>query len=148
MMSAHRVFQRAFVHAQLLRPPDDYPLGLTSAQWDELSPDCQAFIEILNAYGMDDNVGLFIYRTHPQLAAKISPALKAGLEPLNTRLKHKTEFIDNYVIELAQTALNGLEESNPQPATPRAENKSTPQTTVPTSTIKSEAEPTVEEYHS
>ena len=130
-MSAHRVFQRAFVHAQLLRPPDDYPLGLTSAQWDELSPDCQAFIEILNAYGMDDNVGLFIYRTHPQLAAKISPALKAGLEPLYTRLKHKTEFIDNYVIELAQTALNGLEESNPQPATPRAENKSTPQTTDP-----------------
>ena len=108
MMSARQVFQHAFAHAQLTRPPDDYPPGLTDAQWDELSPDCQAFIRILNAYGMDDNVGLFIHRTHPQLAAKISPALKAGLEPLNMRLKHKAEFIDNYVIELAQTALNGL----------------------------------------
>ena len=120
-MSARQIFQRAFVHAQLARPPDDYPPHLMHArevllevQREALPMDGQSLLTILNWYGLEDEVGLFIYRNHPQLAAKINPALAAGLGPFNTRLKHEDEFMKNYVINLAQTALDGLEESNPQ----------------------------------
>ena len=65
---------------------------------------------------MDDNVGLFIYRTYPEVAAKIGPALKARRDIM--RQRHTTEFINNYGIKLAQTALDGLEESNSEPAFP------------------------------
>ena len=115
MMSARQVFQRAFVHAQLSRPPDDRPFYLTEAQRDELPMDHQTLLTTLNWYGLEDEVGLFIIRNHPQLVAKINPALAAGLGPFNTRLKHGDEFTRNYVIKLAQTALDTIEKHNSQP---------------------------------
>ena len=81
MMSAHRVFQCAFTHAQLLRPPDEeltysVPDIMDMNEWIKLSPDCQAFIMTLGKYGMEENVGLFIYEAYPEIAAKIGPALR------------------------------------------------------------------------
>ena len=130
MMSARQVFQHAFAHAELTRPPDAYPDRLP-----EIPTDCLAFMNILNWYSMEDGVGQFIYDHHPQLVARIRPALAAGLGPCNTRptklqwslLKHGTELTRNHVIALAQTALNELEDSNPQPAIP----KSNSETNVP-----------------
>ena len=95
-------------------------------EWDKLPPDCQLFIATLAHYCMDEDVGLFIYKSYPEIAAKIGPALRAGLDILmqrHTIHKLTKEFINNYVIKLAQTALDGLEESNSAPATPEADNK-------------------------
>ena len=121
--SARQMFTRAFTHAQLSSHPDDEPFYFTEAQRDELPMDHQTLLTILNWYGLEDEVGLFIFENHPQLAANINPALAAGLEPHIVRMasqKSKEEFIKNYVIDLAQTALDELEKSKSQPATPRA----------------------------
>ena len=117
-MSARQVFQHAFAHAQLTRPPDDYPQHLLETQRRTLPTDCQAFMDTLNWYGMEDGVGQFIYDHHPQLVARIRPALAAGLGPCNTRptkqqwnlwcVKQQTELTRNHIIALAQTALNEL----------------------------------------
>ena len=101
-MSAHKIFQRAFAHAQLTRPPDDYPSHLWQAyevqleeQHEALPMDDQALLTILKWYGLDDEVGFFIYRNHPQLAAKINPTLAAGLGPFDPRLSHEDKFRKN-----------------------------------------------------
>ena len=73
-MSARQVFQHAMMITQLTRHPDDEPFFLSHAQLQELPPDCRDLVMILGNYGMEDEVGLYIYRTHPQLAAKINPA--------------------------------------------------------------------------
>ena len=119
MMSARQVFQHAFAHAELTRPPDDYPYHLRHAhevqlemQRRALPMDGQSLMTLLNCYGLEDEVGLFIYKNHPQLTAKIIPALAAGLGPANTWLKHGDEFRKNRVINLAQSALDGLKEPN------------------------------------
>ena len=130
-MSAYQVFQNAYLHAQLARPPDEehtFPSGtMDMDEWDKLPPDCQAFIEILAHYGMDDDVGLFIYKYYPEVAARIGPTLRTGLIILEE--KHITEelpmeFIDNYVTELAQIAIDGLE-NHTAPVTPETESKNT-----------------------
>ena len=125
-MSAHQVFQSAFEHVQQPRPPDDYPLELTETQWNELSPDCQALIEILNWYNLTDEVGLFIYKNYPQIAAKIIPALETGLDHFESRRglflsqSHEDEYRTRYVTNLAQTALDAHEESNSAANAPEA----------------------------
>ena len=74
-MSAYQVFQDAYSHAQLARPPDEEHTFPSSSmdmdEWDKLPPDCQAFIEILADYGMVDDVGLYIYKNYPEVAARI-----------------------------------------------------------------------------
>ena len=62
-MSANNVFQRAFQHAQLTRPPDDYPSHLQharevqlEAQREALPMDGQALLTILNWYGLENEV--------------------------------------------------------------------------------------------
>ena len=128
-MSAQQVFQCAFEHVQQSRPPDDYPLELTETQWNELSPDCQALIEILNWYNLADEVGLFIYRYYPQIAVKIIPPLETGLGPFESRRGlfqsqlHEDDFRTKYVINLAQTALDAPEEFNNEANTPEASEK-------------------------
>ena len=137
-MSAHQIFQRAFAHAQLTRPPDDYPSHIRHARFVQLAQrealpmDGQALLTILNWYGLEDEVGFFICRNYPQLAAKINPTLAAGLGPFDPRLSHEDKFRKNYVINLAQTALDG-KKYNPAPATPKAENRTA-------STVKLRAE--------
>ena len=137
-MSAHNIFQRAFQHAQLTRPPDDYYYSSAyEAQLEEqheaLPMDDQALLTILKWYGLDDEAGFFICRNYPQLAAKINPTLAAGLGPFDPRLSHEDKFRKNYVINLAQAALDGLEVPNLAPATPKAENRTA-------STVKLRAE--------
>ena len=125
-MSAQQVFQCAFAHVQQSRPPDGYPLELTETQWNELPPDCQALVEILNCYNLTDEVGLFIYRYYPQIAVKIIPALETGLGPFESRRGlfqsqlHEDEFRTKYVINLAQTALDAPKESNSEANAPEA----------------------------
>ena len=88
--------------------------------------DGQAFMSILNWYGLEDEVGLFIYKNHPQLADKIYPALMAGLGPFESRMGkfpsqiHKDEFMRDYVTNLAQNALDALERSNSETNVPEA----------------------------
>ena len=128
-MSAQQVFQCAFAHVQQSRPPDGYPLELTETQWNELPPDCQALVEILNWYNLADEVGLFIYRYYPQIAVKIIPALETGLGPFESRRGlfqsqlHEDDFRTKYVINLAQTALDAPEASNNEANDPEASEK-------------------------
>ena len=134
-MSIRQIFERAFVQ-------NDFPNMLTHAKRQELPPDCREFVRILNNYYMEDGEGLYIYNNHPQLAAKIMPALNAGIKAFHdSDIQKKWTWvqIQDYVFGLAQTALDGIEESNSQPASPRAENKTAPPTTVPTTTVQSEA---------
>ena len=130
-MSAYQVFQNAYLHAQLARPPDEehtFPSGtMDMDEWDKLPPDCQAFIEILAHYGMDDDVGLFIYKSYPEIATRIGPTLRTGLIILEE--KHiieemPEEFINNYITELAQIAIDGPE-NHTAPVTPETESKTT-----------------------
>ena len=137
-MSAHKIFQHAFEHAQLTRPPDDYYYSSAyEAQLEEqheaLPMDDQALLTILKWYGLDDEAGFFICRNYPQLAAKINPTLAEGLGPFDPRLSHEDKFRKNYVINLAQAAMDGLEVPNLAPATPKAENRTA-------STVKLRAE--------
>ena len=67
--------------------------------------------------------GIFICENHPQLAAKINPTLAAGLGPFDPRLNHEKQFRKNYVINLTQAAMDGLEVPNLASATPKAENR-------------------------
>ena len=110
-MSAYQVFQKAFLYAQLARPPDEertFFLGHTFIwgtmdmdEWDKLPPDCQVFITTLAYYGMEEEVGLFIYKFYPKLSAKIGPTLRTGLNILEQgTISHKLpmEFKYNYVI--------------------------------------------------
>ena len=126
MMSARQVFQHAFAHAELTRPPDAYPDRLP-----EIPTDCLAFMNILNWYGMEDGVGQFLYDHHPQLVARIHPALAAGLGPFNTRLKHEDEFTRNYVTNLAQTALDTPEEPNSETNVSKAKSDGPEQASQP-----------------
>ena len=151
-MSARQVFQHALMHTQLTRHPDDEPFFLSHTQLQELPPDCRDLVTTLGYYGMEDGVGLNIYRNHPQLVAKINPNLKAGVKVYlesNLQKAWTWDQVEDFAIGLAQAALDGveefvfelpaldeLEESNSQPATSRAENKKAPPTTVPTNTIQ------------
>ena len=84
---------------------------------------------ILGNYGMEDKVGLYIYRTHPRLAAKINPKLNAGVKVYSDSNLQKTWAsvkVDDYVINLAQTAMDETEKPNSAPAIPKAEKRTAP----------------------
>ena len=76
--------------------------------------DGQAFVSVLKWYGLEDEVGLFIYENHPQLADKIYPTFMAGIGPFESRLGklpshiNKDKFMRDHVTNMAQNAVDAL----------------------------------------
>ena len=137
-MSARQVFQRAFAHAQLTRPPDDYCFSSAyhehlDKQHDALPVDGHTLVTMLLLYGIPMEEGLFICEHYPRLAKQINPTLAAGLGPFDPRLNHADHFGRSLVISLTQAAMDGLEVPNLAPVTPKAENRTA-------STVKLRAE--------